>query len=262
MAGTNVLFALVRSVSPRIAECELMELERTPIDPRRAAIQHEQYVGALSGLGARVEWLPPLPNHPDGVFVEDTAVVVPELAVMTRPGAVSRQGEVESTAAALLRFRPLRRIVPPGTLDGGDVLRIGRVLYVGLSARTHREGIAQLEASLSGFGYRVRAIPLHGCLHLKSGVTFIPPDRLLVNPEWVDAAAFAGVTAIAVHPEEPDAANTLTLGGTTLVSARHPRTAERLRAAGVQVRLLAVDELHKAEAGLTCMSVVLEHAAS
>jgi dimethylargininase len=258
MSAASQNLALVRPVSPRLADCELMELARTPIDVARAVQQHRHYVAALAQLGFTIEELPALPEHPDGVFVEDTAVIVPELAVITRPGVASRQGEVDSTAAALARLRPLKRIVAPGSLDGGDVMRIARTLYVGESARTNGEGTAQLAAALAPFGYAVRSVPLRGCLHLKSGVTFIPPDRVLVNPRWIDPAAFAGVSRIDVDDAEPAAANTLTVRGTTLVSSRYPRTAAKLESCGVRVRVLEVDELHKAEAGLTCMSLILE----
>ena len=252
------MLALVRPVSPRLADCELMEMERAPIDAARAMRQHEAYVASLGRLGARIEYLPPLPEHADGVFVEDTAVVLPELAVITRPGAASRQAEVQSTATALTQHRPLQRIVAPGTLDGGDVLRVGRSLYVGLSARTNREGVKQLEQALAPHGYGVRALPLQGCLHLKSAVTFLPPDRLLINPDWIDPAVFPRLHSVEVDPDEPSAANTLTLAGTTLVSTRYPRTAEKLRSLGISVWPTEVDELHKAQAGLTCMSLILE----
>ncbi len=252
--------ALVRAVSPRLAECELMQLERVPIDAARAVRQHQGYVRALTELGLRVEWLPELSAHPDGVFVEDTAVVLPGLAVITRPGAPSRQAEVDSTREALARYRPLRRIEPPGNLDGGDVLTIGRTLYVGLSARTNRAGVEQLERAVAPEGYTVRALPLSGCLHLKSAVANLPAERVLINPHWVDAGAFAPFGSVIVDEAEPAAANVLTVGGTTLVSSRYPRTAQRLRDAGFEIRVLEVDELHKAEAGLTCMSLIVQPA--
>lgn len=250
--------ALVREVSPRLADCELMEQARVPISVARAQQQHRAYCELLGSLGAQVRFLPALPDHADGVFVEDTAVVVAELAVATRPGVASRQGEVESTASALRAWRRIERIVAPATLDGGDVLRIGRRLWVGLSRRSNPAGVAQLGAALAPYGYAVQGLELRDCLHLKSAVTFLPPDRVLVNPAWIDPASFADLGVIEVDPREPAAANTLSVGGVTLVSARHPRTAERLGAQGIRVRCVDVDELHKAEAGLTCMSILLE----
>jgi len=252
------MLALVREVSPRLAHCELSYLARDPIDAARAVSQHRVYTDALLQLGCRLEWLAPLPEHADGVFVEDTAVVLPEVAVITRPGIASRRGETSSTATALARHRTLKHISEPGHLEGGDVMRIDRVLYVGVSARTNAAGIAQLGALLEPFGYRVQALALHGCLHLKSAVTFIPPHTVLVNPRWIDADALAAQQVIAVDEREPYGANTLTVGNATLVSSAYPRTRARLEAAGIHTRELDVSEPHKAEAALTCMSVILD----
>lgn len=254
----QMLQAWVREVSPQLAQCELSYVAREPIDPSLAVGQHRAYVCVLQDLGCEVQWLAPLPGHPDGVFVEDTAVLVPETAVITRPGALSRRGETASIAAALERQLPIRRIDEPGCLEGGDVLRIGRALYVGASARTNPDGIAQLTAALAPSGYRIFSVPLSGCLHLKSACTFIPPHTLLVNPEWVEPALFGCDTVIHVADSEPYAANTLTLAGTTLVSTAYPRTRERLERAGVSTRAVAVSELHKAEAALTCLSLILD----
>lgn len=251
------MLAFVRELSPHLERCELSYLERVPVDADRARQQHRAYVGELAALGCEVRWLPALPERPDGVFVEDTAVLVPELAVITRPGAQSRRDEVESVAATLAEAAPLSRISAPATLEGGDVLRIGHTLYVGSSARTNAAGVAQLAAALAPFGYRVCAVVMQGCLHLKSAATFIAPDTLLVNPQWTDPGAFAAARVLAVDPAEPFGANTLTIAGVTLVSADYPRTRQRLEEAGIRTRTLAVSELHKAEAALTCMSLLL-----
>lgn len=251
------MIAWIREVAPSLAQCELTFLEREPIDIPRAARQHERYVQELAALGCRLEWLPSLPQQPDGVFVEDTAVLVPELVVVTRPGADSRRGEVESVAVALGRHLAVARIEAPATLEGGDVLRIGRTFYVGTSGRSNPQGVAQLARLLAPHGYHVRAVPMQGCLHLKSACTFIPPARLLVNPQWVDPGAFDVAEVITVEASEPYAANTLTLGDVTLVSGAYPRTQARLAAAGIGTRTLEVSELHKAEAALTCLSLLL-----
>lgn len=251
------MIAFVREVSPRLADCELSFLARAPIDVERARTQHARYAAELAALGLSLEWLEPLPAHADGVFVEDTALVLPEVAVITRPGVASRRDEVTSTAAALAPHRPLSRITAPGSLEGGDVVHIGRMVYVGASGRSNSEGIAQLQAALGGFGYSVRAVPLHDCLHLKSAATFIPPDILLVNPAWVDPRAFDAGTVVEVAESEAFAANTLSVGGVTLMSAAFPETARRLQRTGVMTRALDVGELQKAEAALTCMSIVL-----
>jgi len=251
------MLAFVREVSPRLAQCELTHLARAPIDATRAVRQHADYVAALRALGCGLEWLPALPEHADGVFVEDTAVLVAEVAVITRPGVASRRAETASVAAALARHVPVVQLTEPACLEGGDVLRIGRRLWVGTSGRTNAAGVAELAAALAPRGYRVEAVPLAGCLHLKSACSFIPPDRLLVNPAWVDPAIFATRVVIPVADDEPYAANTLTIAGTTLVSAAYPHTRRRLEAAGVATRMLEVSELHKAEAALTCMSLLL-----
>jgi dimethylargininase len=251
------MLALVREVSPQLAQCELSYLERAAIDTERAARQHKEYVGALHTLGCKLEWLAPLPECADSVFVEDTAVVLPELAVVTRPGAVSRRAETPSVAHALEHRRRVSPIREPGCLEGGDVLRIGRTLYVGASGRTNADGIAQLGRLLAPHDYRVEGVALTGCLHLKSACSFIPPDLLLVNAAWVDAQTFGALRVVAVDEREPHAANTLTVDGTTLVSTAYPRTRRRLEALGIATLALDVSELHKAEGGLTCMSVLL-----
>jgi dimethylargininase len=252
------MIAFIREVSPRLSQCELSFLTRAPIDAGRAQRQHARYATELRALGLDLEWLPPLPANADGVFVEDTAIVLPEVAVITRPGVESRRAEVESVAAALAAHRPLRRIVAPGCLEGGDVVHIGRNLYVGASGRTNAAGIGQLAAALAPFGYRVSGVPMRDCLHLKSAATFIGPDVLLVNPAWVDPKVFDVRRPVAVDEDEPFAANTLTVEGVTLMSAAFPRTAERLRKLGVATRALDVSELQKAEAALTCMSLILD----
>ncbi len=252
------MIAFLREVSPRLAECELSYLTRDPIDPERARQQHARYATELAALGLSLEWLEPLPAHADGVFVEDTAVVLPEIAVITRPGVSSRRDEVASVAAALAPHRRLARIAAPGSLEGGDVVRIGRTLHVGTSGRSNGEGIGQLAQALAPWGYRVRAVAMRDCLHLKSAATFIPPDTLLANPAWVDPGGFDARTVVEVAEGEGFAANSLTVGGVTLISAAFPATARRLQQAGVATRALDVSELQKAEAALTCMSLVLD----
>jgi len=251
------VIAFVREVARSLSACELTYQTREPIDAVRAARQHRRYTRELQHLGCELQWLPSLPEHPDGVFVEDTAILVPELAVVTRPGAESRRGEVESVAQALAQRLPLVRISAPATLEGGDVLRIERRVYVAVSGRSNAQGVEQLGAALRPYGYEVHAVPLQGCLHLKSACTYIAPDLLLANPSWIDPGLFAARRVIAVEESEPFAANTLTVGGVTLVSEAYPLTRRRLEAAGVATRALEVSELHKAEAALTCLSLLL-----
>lgn len=252
-----MLIAYTREISPALADCELTHLERQPLDVAGAQAEHEAYERTLERLGARVRRLPPTPLLPDGVFVEDAAVVLDEVAIITRPGAASRQPETESVAAALAAHRPLLHVAAPGTLDGGDVLVAGRTLYVGRSTRTSRDAIAQLATALARFGYDVVPVEFRGCLHLKSAVTRIADDLLLLNPEWVSPTSFAGHRALAVDPSEPHAANALALGGAVVHPQHHAKTRARIESAGFTVAPVPQVELAKAESGVTCSSLLV-----
>lgn len=252
-----IRIAITRAVSRALADCELTHLPRLPIDIGLARRQHAAYEQALRDAGCEVRQLAEQPDYPDSVFVEDTAIVLDEVAVITRPGAASRRGEAQSMAAALEGLRDIEHIEPPGTLDGGDVLRLDRTLYVGASSRSSGEGIAQLQRLLAPFDYRVVAVPLRGCLHLKSAVTQVAPGRLLLNPDWVDADRFPGWEPIAVDPAEPHAANALLVGDALICPASCPRTRERLTGFGIDVRSVDMSETEKAEGAVTCCSVVL-----
>jgi len=254
-----MLIAYTRAVSPTLADCELTHLEREPMDVTGAMQEHAAYEAVLSRLGATVLHLPPAPALPDAVFVEDTAIVLDEIAIITRPGAPSRRAEAASTAAALAPHRPLVQIQAPGTLDGGDVLVAERRLYVGRSTRTNRAAVEQLAATLRPLDYEVVPVSFAGCLHLKSGVTRVADGLLLINPDWVDPAIFPGHRAVVVDPAEPHAANALALGGRVIHPAHHPRTRARLQAEGLRVEPLQMTELAKAEAGVTCCSLLLRH---
>jgi dimethylargininase len=251
------VLALTRAVPSSIARCELTHLAREPIDLARARAQHRAYEDALRSLGCTVRRLPPAPDLPDSVFVEDAAVVLDEVAIIARPGAEPRRAEVPSVAEALRPHRPLVRIQPPGTLDGGDVLPIGRDLFVGTSGRTNAEGVRQLRAIAGAHGYAVHPIAITGCLHLKTAVTQVGEATVLVNPAWLDARALDNLERIEVAPGEPFAANAVLVGGAVLHAAAHPRTADRLRAHGIDVHPVAASELAKAEAGLTCCSILV-----
>lgn len=247
--------ALVRPVSRSLGACELSFRPRQPIDVERAASQHRAYVAALAAAGLEVIALEELSDRPDAVFVEDPVVVLDEVAVLGRMGAESREAEVESVALAIARFRPLRRLPAEARLEGGDVLRVDHTLYVGSTARTNPAGAAALAAAVVPFGYEVVPVAVRGCLHLKSGATFAGGDGFLVNPDWVDAAAFRGHPIVAVPAEEPWAANTLTLGDRVLLPAGFPRTRDLLASRGLRVETVDVSELQKAEGSLTCLSV-------
>lgn len=253
-----MLIAYTRAVSPVLADCELTHLERAPLDVAGAQAEHAEYESVLERLGATVRRLPPTPQLPDGVFVEDTAVVLDELAVITRPGATSRRAETASIAAVLATHRPLLHVQAPETLDGGDVLVAGRKIYIGLSTRTTRGAIRQLAEALARHRYEVIPLAFTGCLHLKSAVTRIADDLMLLNPAWIEADAFAGYQTLAVDPAEPHAANALPLGGAVIHPLQHARTRARLEAAGVTVVTVPQVELAKAEAGVTCCSLLVE----
>lgn len=253
--------ALLREVSASIASCELSHLERSPIDLLRARQQHRDYADALAAIGCEVHVLPELADLPDAVFVEDVAIVLDEVAILTRPGAESRRREVDAIAGALAPYRDCLRAAAPATLDGGDVLRIGRTLFVGVTARTNGGGVEQLRRLVAPFGYLVIAVPVHGCLHLKSGATEIAPNTLVVNPNWLDVTPFAGLDLVAVDAAEPWAANVLRVGGTVLAARAFPRTNEKITARGIALRIVEADELAKAEGGLTCCSLVFSRLA-
>jgi dimethylargininase len=240
-----------------MAECELTHLHREAIDVDLAAAQHAAYRAALAALGFTILQLEAQPDLPDSVFVEDAAVVLEELAIITRPGAPARRPETVSIAEALAPVRRLAHITAPGTLDGGDVLWLGSRLFVGQSGRTNADGIRQLRALVEPFGYTVTAVPVEGCLHLKSAVTEVAPDTLLINPRWIPATAFGACRLIEVDPREPHGANALLAAGSVLYPASWPATASRLDAEGIDVRPLDISEISKAEGGVTCCSLLI-----
>jgi dimethylargininase len=253
---SGALRAIVRPPSDALRDCALTHLARDSIDIAIAQAQHAGYVAALESAGVRVLVLPSEPDLPDAVFVEDVAVVVDELAVMTIPGAPSRRPEVAGVAAALGRFRDLAWLEPPATLDGGDVLRVDRTFYVGRSSRTNAAGIGQLAEHLAPLHYSVRSVEVSGCLHLKSGCTYLGDGVLLANRVWVDPTPFAGLDVLDVDPTEPRAANTFRAGDTLMMADNFPRTRARIEQRGFAVRTVALFELQKAEAGGSCMSLL------
>jgi dimethylargininase len=250
-----VPIAFTRALSPRIADCELTYLDRAPIDFARAEAQHDAYQQLLERNGCTIVSIEPATESPDGVFVEDAVIALDEIAVITRPGAASRRGETESVARALARYRALHQIVAPATIDGGDVLCVGKTLYAGRSKRTNDEGIAQLRAAIAPFGYSVIAVDFRGCLHLKSAVTQLDEQVLLFNPGFVEP--FRGFEMVPVDPAEPDAANVLRLGDGVIIAAEHERTVVMLSRRW-NIAPVSMSELLKAEAGVTCCSVIIE----
>jgi dimethylargininase len=255
VSGTSGI-ALMRGVPPTLAQDERSFREREPIDLERALAQHAAYAALLRSLGLELVELPADPTLPDCCFVEDAAVVLDELALITRPGAPSRRGEIPAIAAALAGHRPLETTEAPATLEGGDVLRVAHTLYVGRSGRTNEPGIARLAAVVEPLGYRVVPVPVTGCLHLKSAVTALDQERVLVNRAWLDPAPLRGLELVEVAPAEPGAANVLRVAGLVVAHAGFPRTLDRLASLGYSLRLLDVSEFLKAEAALTCKSLL------
>lgn len=249
-------FAITRAISPRFNECEITHIDRTPIDIELARTQHNIYEEALRKLGLQVISLPAEIDLPDSVFVEDAALVLDEVALLTRPGADSRKPEVESIARALAPYRTLVRIEDPGTVDGGDILRLGKNIYVGLSTRSNSSAIQQMQAALAPYGYVVHGVPVTGCLHLKSAVTQASPDTLLVNPAWVDKGHFPGWKFVEVDPAEPSAANIVLTPAGAVFPEHFPGTRQRLEDAGIRLTLVPATEVAKAEGAVTCCSLI------
>jgi dimethylargininase len=254
-----MLTALTRAVSPTILDCELTFLERQPIQLDLAVRQHAAYEQTLADLGARLIRLPDAPHLPDAVFVEDTAIVLDEIAVICPMGVESRRAEARDTADALAPYRRLLRLTPPATLEGGDVVRVGSTLYVGRSSRSNDAGIKQLRRAIGPYGYTVCGVPMDGCLHLKSACAFLGRNTMLLNPDWVDPGIFREFEILTVPKAEPMSADVLPMGGTMVIAADSPALQALLQQHGFTTQAVDLSELQKAEAGTTCMSIVFEN---
>lgn len=252
------MIAFVRDISPRVDCCEAAVANRAMIDPKLARKQHAAFVAALQAVGVQVENLGVLSEQPDGVFVEDCAILLPEAVILARPGLATRQAEIDSIVATVGQHRPAQSIVDPATLDGRDVLRIGRTIYVAESRCTNADGVAQLRDIVAAHGYDVHVVSLRDGRHLKSACTFIPPHFLLANPAWIDPAQFGNLILIPVDEKEPSAANTVTAGRTTFVSASHHKTEKRLRDAGIVTKRVEMSEFEKVETGPSSLCLILE----
>jgi dimethylargininase len=256
-----MLTAITREVSSSINNCELSFHARQPIDVAKAIAQHKAYQDCLADLSVRVVSLPAEPELPDAVFVEDPAVVVDEVAVISIMGAPSRRPEARSLANALSRYRPIKFLVEPATLDGGDVLRVGRRVFVGLSQRTNCEGIAQLRDMLRAFDNEVQPVEVRGCLHLKSACSYIGNNTILINRSWIDVERFRGFELMDVPDEEPAAGNALLIKDVVIIPVSFPKTRVLIEERGLRVRTIDLSELQKAEAGVTCTSLIFNHEA-
>jgi len=253
-----MLTAITRGVSPAMVNCELTFVDRAPIDLAKALEQHRAYEQVLEKFGAKVISLPAEAALADSMFVEDPAMVLDELALIFPLGTESRRPEAASLAKVLAKFRELKYVQLPGTAEGGDILRVERNLFVGLSKRTNGEGTRQLQSIVGEYGYTVTAVPVSGCLHLKSAVTFLGRNTLLGNRKRFDASCMPGFEWIDVAPEEPHAANALAFGDTVILPASFPLTRTRIEARGFTVLPLDISELQKAESGLTCSSLLFD----
>jgi len=253
-----MVIAITRDISPRFDECEITHIERTPIDLSLARAQHRGYVNALKQLGCHVVELPAEADLPDSVFVEDAAFILPETAVITRPGADSRKPETASIIRALSPHIDLVHVIEPATVDGGDVLILGKSIYIGLSTRSNQAAIDQLNELLGGYGYTVTGVELHDCLHLKSAVSRVDDQTLLINKNWVDTRHFENFDLIEVDPSEPNAANCLPIGKTIIFPTAFPKTRARLEERGYKVIAVDVSELAKAEGAVTCCSLIIQ----
>ncbi|MDQ3005002.1 MAG: arginine deiminase family protein [Chloroflexota bacterium] len=252
-----MILAITRDVSPRLNECEITHIDRSPIDVKVAQAQHNTYVQALKELGCAVLELPAVADLPDSVFVEDTAVILPEVALITRPGADSRRPETESIIPMLKPYRELVFIESPATVDGGDVLVVGKNIYVGMSTRSNQAAVDQMNHLLGKYGYKVQGVELHDCLHLKTAMTRVDDQTLLINRKWVDVENFEGYRLIDVDESEPFAGNCLPIGDAIIFPVEFPKTGAKLEAHGYKLKTVLADELAKAEGAVTCCSLVM-----
>ena len=249
--------AITRDVSSRFNECEITHIDRAPIEVSIARAEHHEYVKALTQLGCQVIELPEEPDLPDSVFVEDTAFILDEAAVITRPGADSRKPETESITQALSPHRPLIHVTEPATVDGGDVLVLGKNIYIGISTRSNEASVRQIQELLDKYGYTVTGVEMHDCLHLKTAVTKVDEKTLLINQKWVDSFHFKNFDLIDVDPSEPFAANCLPVNGHIIFPTSFPKTRAKLESRRYKIQAVSVDELAKAEGAVTCCSLII-----
>ena len=249
------MLALTHVPSPHMGQCLLTFLKRQPIDCALAQQQHRAYCRMLRREGMRVRTLQTHLRSPDATFVEDTAIVLDEIAILASPGDTTRRRELVAIERELTCLHSIRRIEPPALLEGGDVLRLNRELFVGLSSRTNRKGIEALTQISQPCGYRVIPIPINGCLHLKTGCTALSEHTLLINPNWIDTSKLSRFKLISTPADEPWGANVLRLGEQIWLPAAHRQTAAVLQRLGFQVKTLELSEFAKAEGGISCLSL-------
>jgi len=250
--------AITRRPGRRVGEGQVTFLSQVAVDLTLAADQHRAYEERLCRCGLTVESLPADDDLPDSVFVEDTAVVLPEIAVLARPASDLRRAEVSAVQSALRPHRDrIDRIARPARLEGGDVVTVGRRVFVGLSGRTNQAGVDQLSEILWNFDYEVIPVEVTRCLHLKTAVTYLGDNTVVINQTWIDASPLRDFEWLEVECSEPFGANTLTIEDLTLVPKSCPRTQERIETAGFRAVAIGMSEFEKVEAGLTCCSLFL-----
>lgn len=241
--------------SPSLQQCELTYLESDSIDIIKATEEHGKYCEMLNRCGANVVVLTDNLSLPDSVFVEDPVIVFDEVAVLTSMGVESRRRESLALETYFRPYRKIKKISLPSRIEGGDVLKIGRRVYVGESVRTNQAGIHALEEIISPYEYETFPVKVTGCLHLKTGCTALDEKTILLNPDWVDKSIFNGFRIIETLPEEPFGANVLQINDTLCMNAAFPKTVDLVKSLGYPVVATDISEFMKAEAGLTCMSV-------
>jgi len=251
-----MLLAMTHLPSPKLQECELTFVQSEPISLEKATLQHVAYCAMLERCGANVMVLDENLACPDSVFVEDPIIVFDEVAVLTSMGVASRRAESASMEKVFSKYRNVERIVLPAQIEGGDVLKVGKKIFVGESPRTNRDGIAALEAIIKPFGYEVISVSVTGCLHLKTGVTALDDQTVLINSNWLDADAFHGFTKVEVPENEPFGANVLKIGEILCMNEAFSESITLVKSLGYKVETVNISEFVKAEAGLTCMSVL------
>lgn len=238
-------------------QCQLTYVERASINYPRAGRQHEEYCRMLQRLGTEVRVLDVNCALPDCCFIEDTAIVLDEVAVLASMGTESRRAEPDGIEPELRKYRAVQRIEPPATIEGGDVLQVGQTLLIGLSCRTNHAGVNALETIVRPYGYTVKPVPVRDCLHLKTACTALPDHRLLVNPAWLELAALRDFEWVQVPDSEPLAADVALVDSTVCVATAHPATAQMIRDFGFVVETIDLSEFAKAEGGVTCLSILM-----
>jgi len=254
------MIAMTHVPSPNMEQCERTYVARTPIDYPRAVRQHEEYCRVLQACGAEVLILEVNRDMPDCAFVEDTAIVLDEVAVLASMGPVSRRSEPAGIELELREYREIHRIEMPAKLEGGDLLCVGRRLLVGLSSRTNRAGVNALEAVVRRYGYEILPVAVRECLHLKTACTALPDDSLLINPAWIDVGALRGFELVPVPDAEPWSANVMRIGNGVCVAADHLEIVGLIRKRGFEVHTIDLSEFAKAEGGVTCLSILFRAA--